>query len=75
MVKLENGGKIYEGIHRALRQTISTHGIIHLDLVDSATKRVFGEIKNLLLNNKVHLIKRVRNGKGGYKETVEKLRG
>ncbi|KKM04564.1 hypothetical protein LCGC14_1763050 [marine sediment metagenome] len=68
MVKLENETQIYDGIYRGLCQTISAHGVIHRELIDSATKRVLGEIKNLLYNNKVYLIKRVRNGRGRYKE-------
>jgi len=60
MVKIENEEKIYELIHLALRQTISNHGVIHLGLCRSATKRILGAIKTYLHNQNVTIIKRER---------------
>jgi len=60
MLKIDNEGEIYSLIHKALRQTISTHGVIHQQLVSSATKRILGAIKTHLYECKIRSVKRIR---------------
>ena len=74
MIKFKGEEKIYDEIHKALRQTISTHGVIHLSLCDSATKRILGTIKNHLYSCQLRNVKRVRDSDGEYVE-IEKSIG
>ena len=70
MIKLSNESELWNEIHKALRITISTHGVIHMNLVDSATKRILGRIKSLLHNSEIRKVKHIRNSNGEYEERI-----
>ena len=70
MIKLDNENIIYDLIRKALLATITNHGVIHKQLVHSATKRILGNIKTHIYNSKAKNVKRIRNGSNEYIEVI-----
>ena len=70
MIKLDNEGVIYNLIREALLTTITNHGVIHKQLVHSATKRILGNIKTHIYNSKAKNIKRIRSGNNEYIKVI-----
>lgn len=58
--KNERDGAIYKMVRTGLLQAITEHGVIHRGLIRSASKRIYGNIKNVLHNQQLEKIRKVR---------------